>query len=119
MRQFIVLGFATTSRREQGESVYLGSDRSEALGVTNTHEERFVRKEMFELAKPHKVRHFGPAPEPPPKTEPSLSKGAQDVADEHQLTPEDLASISGSGSGGQIIKTDVERYVAKLVEPEA
>lgn len=58
MRQFLVLGYATNSNSEQGEQVHLGSDRGEAIAVTNEPDERFARKQLYELALPHMSRHF-------------------------------------------------------------
>lgn len=58
MRHFIVLGFAGPSKSEPGEQIHLGSDRGEAVAVTNTPDGKFARKEMFELALPQKSCYF-------------------------------------------------------------
>lgn len=63
MRQFIVLGFATNSKTDSGESLYLGSDRGQALEIAGEQTEQYCRKEIYELATPMVRRHFAAAPE--------------------------------------------------------
>lgn len=58
MRHFIVLGFSSHSKKEAGESLYLGEDRGEAIAVANKLESSYARKELYELATPHMRRHF-------------------------------------------------------------
>jgi len=64
MRQFAVIAYATTQKDEAGEIVYLGSDRGEAIGVTETPENGCVRKALFELSAPQQQRYFGNSPNP-------------------------------------------------------
>lgn len=130
MRQFIVLGYATTSKADSGECLYLGADRGAALDCTATAEAGYARKAMFELAIPQLNRYFpgtsnaaattaAPTGEPEtsdPAAELDLSQPAQKLADEHQLTPQQLAEITPSGAGGKITKTDIEEYLLLLEE---
>ena len=60
MRHFVVLGFRSVSKSEQGELVHLGGDRGEAITITTSASGSFVRKEMFELDIPNRSRHFPP-----------------------------------------------------------
>lgn len=53
MRHFIVLGFGSNSKKEQGKSIYLGADRSKALETVNAKPGKYLRREMYELAVPH------------------------------------------------------------------
>lgn len=57
MRHFIVLGFASNSQKKDGEQLYLGSDRSEALEVVNTQSAQYARRELYELAISQVKRH--------------------------------------------------------------
>jgi hypothetical protein len=67
MRQFIVLGFASNSKDDPGECLYLGSDRGEALTTVNTLGEH-ARRELYDLATPNVRRHAdGKAPVAPRK----------------------------------------------------
>lgn len=121
MRQFIVLGFKTTDTSEQGEQVHLGGDRAESIAVTNAADDRFVRKQLYELAVPHLSRHFAREKAPAstagavtdaPAKGPTLTKGAQELVDEYQLTAADLAEIEPSGASGNIVKEDVQAWLA-------
>jgi hypothetical protein len=58
MRQFIVLGYASSSSATEGELVHLGADRGTALGITNAADGKYIRKAMFQLAMADKVKHF-------------------------------------------------------------
>ena len=74
MRHFVVLGFKTTVNSEEGEQVHLGSDRGEAIEVANAVDERFVRKQLYELAVPHLSRHFEPVEKPTPAKRASTNR---------------------------------------------
>ena len=58
MRQFLVLGFNTTSTAEPGEIISIGTDRGEAIKAVNTDTGTFMRKELFELAVPQIRKQF-------------------------------------------------------------
>ncbi len=58
MRHFIVLGFKTTASSEEGKQIHLGSDRAKALKAVEAADGGFARKQLYELAIPHKTRHF-------------------------------------------------------------
>ena len=62
MRQFVILGYKTNSNSEQGELVALEQSRSEALKAVEDPSGGYVRKELFELAVPHKKKHFETKP---------------------------------------------------------
>ena len=57
MRHFIVLGFDSNSKKDTGKQLYLGGDRSEAIGAVNTEDKKYVRKELYELSVPEIRRH--------------------------------------------------------------
>lgn len=57
MRHFIVLGFASNSKKDTGKSLYLGSDRSKAIETVNVQSEKYKRRELYELAAPELRRH--------------------------------------------------------------
>ncbi len=52
MRQFIVLGYASTSNSAEGEIISLGNDCAAATAEVHAPTKQFVRKEMYELAIP-------------------------------------------------------------------
>ena len=123
MRQFLVLGFATFSTSEAGEVIHLGSNRSEALGVTSTPDEKFARKELHELASPQKRCHFATPvlsesdddPDDEPDDEPTpMTDSARKLAEERQLTAEQLAEIKPTGATGNIVKGDVEAFLETI-----
>ena len=58
MRQFLVMGFKTTSVREAGEVLHLGAVNSAAIAVLNAPEGGFARKELFELAIARQRKYF-------------------------------------------------------------
>jgi len=87
LRHFIVLGFQTTDNSEQGQPVYLGTDRGQAIQVVNALEEGVVRKCLFEMATPHISRHFAkpsPKPEPPSEPEPETETEAEPETEPEQ-----------------------------------
>ena len=127
MRQFIVLGFSSKSRQDIGESLYLGGDRGTAIATCNTGESRFARKEMYELAQPHMSRHF--AKQEPVETDPvddvqsdsvddvqsvEMTDSARELADEFELTAEQVRQIEPTGQNGKILKSDVEDFIETL-----
>lgn len=125
MRHFLVLGFATSGSSEMGDPIHLGTDRVAAMTEMKTPDERFKRKEVFELARPHRVRHFDHAvvvsddssesDDLPEGDElPDLSNAARALATEHKLTDEQLAEIVPSGATGDIVKSDVEDFIDSL-----
>ena len=61
MRHFVILGFKTPHNSEQGEQVHIGTDRGKAIDLVNTPDDRFARKELYELATPH-IRRQLPSP---------------------------------------------------------
>jgi len=58
MRHFIVFGFSGNSKKETGEPIYIGTDRTKAVEVVNTGGDGFARCELYELAFPQIRRHF-------------------------------------------------------------
>jgi len=58
MRHFVVLGFTTNSKNDQGKSLYLGTDRQKAVDKVNEQSGKFVRRELYDLAVPHMKRHI-------------------------------------------------------------
>ncbi len=119
MRHFLVLGFATTSKKEAGKSLYLGSDRSSALEEVNTPSDKFMRKELFELAVPQIRRHKVAAVSDEPSKEPAKAKligGAKKFIEEKGLTDEQVTKIVGTGKSGSITQKDVETYLASKAE---
>ena len=130
MRQFIVLGFRSESNREDGEMMYLGSDRQKAMKVVQEDVNEFSRQSLFEVAIPQKTCRFsGGAPTEPSEPEseeetvveedpdqaqldaPEMSDSARELAEEHGLTVEQLLAITPTGKSGDILKSDVELFI--------
>ena len=129
MRQFIVLGFPSNSRQDPGESLYLGGNRGDAIAAVNEPDDRFARKAMYELAQPHMSRHFA-KPQPVEtdsvddvETDPvddvetdsvEMTDSARELADEFELTDEQVSQIEATGQNGKILKGDVEDFIETL-----
>lgn len=129
MRHFIVLGFESNSNSAPGEQVHIGSDRGEAIEVTNDPAGGFARKELYELAIPHICRHFSGVTKKETSAEPEqveeqvdteedtetelpeMTNSARELAEENGLTPEQIAEITPTGTTGKILKEDVEDYL--------
>lgn len=58
MRKFIVLGYSSNSKDEPGKSIYLGTDRGDAIAAVNAQVKKYARQELYELAVPEIRRHF-------------------------------------------------------------
>ena len=161
MRHFIVRGFPSNSRLDAGEVLHVGGDRGEAIAITNKPEAKFVRKEMYELARPNLSRFFGKETESDQDandsqtdseltdqdTDPDagdlqtdsvdqdaddseltdqeadsqtdsepvdMTDSARSLAEEFDLTAEQIAEIKPSGTTGKILKDDVEDYIESL-----
>ena len=120
MRQFLVLGYETKNRDCEGEMLYLGPNRGTAMSVMRE-QGKHLRRSLHDLGVPQMQRVFAtsePESNDDPDDEVKLTDSAQKLADEHQLTGDDLAKIEPTGASGNIVKSDVEAYLEALTEPD-
>jgi hypothetical protein len=117
VRQFLVLGHATKDRNCEGEPLYLGPVRSEALAVLRT-DEKYARRTLHDLSEPEMqwiaANTVSSDSDDDPDEGPGLSKGARKLIAEHQLTDEQVAEIKPTGASGGIVKTDVEKFLETI-----
>ena len=81
-----------------------------------------MRKEMYELARPNLSRFFGKeadsadqdADDSQTDSEPEMTDSARTLAEEFDLTAEQIAEIKPTGTTGKILKDDVEDYIETL-----